>query len=797
MKKKQRVLTVVLILVLAAALIAGIIGGTLMFFNRQDPSSGESGGSDPGGVETPAGPVAAYPLAPLNAVGFGELTAAMQPSGVLFTGTETVSVTSSALMETAAGEVASSSSFLLLNGFSQKMTDVSHLLLYIKLPAANTVTVTAHTYDSYTGSIHEMSLAPDMAYQVMALGADHWEEARTAAAGSAQNYGGGMVFDGAFEGYVKIEIAGMCDEDENFAILPEIDFLCGLSFRFEKIGGSYGSVEILPYFVTDDGGGQPALTEGWTLPEEADGVLQVSPVADVSLNHSAGEAISAQLVSPLDSAGGAQGIQMNPGGLTQGGATGGYIRDSANTQWKFSAGLRLSELSLKDTEGIVFYVKTNAANRIVFTMDLTIPEDAARWRSRFAPVMQMKVGAAYQYLPEGEETWREATAVVGMDANQTWSAAIQFDAAFEGYVKIPYSSLAHDSGTFTMDPDIDCATQMTFHVDSIGGEYGSLTVGPVFTVRKDGFRQLSVVESPEEEPAAQGTPTGVMPEDTQEKIAYILDQSRQGNVEGHYYMIGDSTRYLIGSPTFRLVRDVFTNEYNMTCVRQSMGGLKTEHWSGHTPNLQPEWCPTVDWLIDIIPGTGEYCIVDISLGINDTPDHTAQEIADLLLEGIRKLKEAKPDVAVVYTTPNRIQPSSSEDKLREAATLLAQAEPSVWIIDVLDGAMDQYYEDYFADEVHPNRDGYRAIAGYMLSCYLEDYAYEPIIAADYSAVEAAIAKIPSDFSGYTSASIRAVNSAKNAVVWGLDIRRQDEVDAWAAAIESAVAALEKETGMDS
>ena len=148
---------------------------------------------------------------------------------------------------------------------------------------------------------------------------------------------------------------------------------------------------------------------------------------------------------------------MAPGDLTQSGVTGGYIRDSSNTQWKFYAALQLNELSLGNTEGIVFYVKTDSANRIVFTMDLTIPEDAARWRSSFAPIMQMKVGAEYQYMPEGEETWRESTAVVGMDGNQTWFAAIQFESAFEGYVKIPYSSLVHDSGTFTMDPNIDCA----------------------------------------------------------------------------------------------------------------------------------------------------------------------------------------------------------------------------------------------------------------------------------------------------------------------------------------------------
>ena len=58
-------------------------------------------------------------------------------------------------------------------------------------------------------------------------------------------------------------------------------------------------------------------------------------------------------------------------------------------------------------------------------------------------------------------------------------------------------------------------------------------------------------------------------------------------------------------------------------------------------------------------------------------------------------------------------------------------------------------------------------------------------------VEEALAKIPADLSKYTSQSIKAVNSAKNAVVWGRDSRQQDAVDAWADAIESDVAALEE------
>ncbi len=66
-------------------------------------------------------------------------------------------------------------------------------------------------------------------------------------------------------------------------------------------------------------------------------------------------------------------------------------------------------------------------------------------------------------------------------------------------------------------------------------------------------------------------------------------------------------------------------------------------------------------------------------------------------------------------------------------------------------------------------------------------------AADYSAVEAAKAKIPADMSTalYTAASVKAVNDAVAAVVEGYDITKQAEVDAFAAAIEEAVAKLVK------
>lgn len=61
--------------------------------------------------------------------------------------------------------------------------------------------------------------------------------------------------------------------------------------------------------------------------------------------------------------------------------------------------------------------------------------------------------------------------------------------------------------------------------------------------------------------------------------------------------------------------------------------------------------------------------------------------------------------------------------------------------------------------------------------------------ANYSKVNDAIAAIPADLSIYTDETAKAVNDAKDAVVTGLNVNHQDEVDAMAQAINDAVGKL--------
>ena len=63
------------------------------------------------------------------------------------------------------------------------------------------------------------------------------------------------------------------------------------------------------------------------------------------------------------------------------------------------------------------------------------------------------------------------------------------------------------------------------------------------------------------------------------------------------------------------------------------------------------------------------------------------------------------------------------------------------------------------------------------------------ISADYSAVDAALVKIPADLTAYTDESVTALNNAKANVVRGKALANQSEVDAMAKAIEDAIKAL--------
>lgn len=64
-----------------------------------------------------------------------------------------------------------------------------------------------------------------------------------------------------------------------------------------------------------------------------------------------------------------------------------------------------------------------------------------------------------------------------------------------------------------------------------------------------------------------------------------------------------------------------------------------------------------------------------------------------------------------------------------------------------------------------------------------------LLGADYTEVDAALAKVPEDLSIYTEESVEALNAAKEAIVWDLDDSRQEEVDQFAENLKAALEGL--------
>lgn len=1085
-----------------------------------------------------------YPLLPMSVAAAGGLSVGLESSDRLFARSGVAVVSADTPVINSAENIASSASRLIVNGFSQKMNGVSHILVYIRLGSANTVTLAAEMLDDYykSAGVPNLVLKSGAPYEVLGVGARKWNTAYTVKAGNSYAMDGGLKFDSAFEGYVKIPLTSLKEETNNIAVLPEIDYITGINFRFLGVGGEYGKVEILPYLVVKNGGSEIRISDDYKEPQSGNTAAVVTPVTEVTRNRNSWATVRGTEVTPLDFTR-AFGIKMSPvsgecteaanGNTADGKVYTGFIgnkipavgsqgivfyikTDAANTvvpkfdisfpddtarwskswapilslgvgseygimpltggEWKIctavsgkpgnntyfggieldgafegyikipysslandsgflfdssldaydrftfnfrgiggrygepvvgpvfflntdgTAGLKLNEgepvkvtpltggnwrnfgltentydktvdltdekgmimqssggyefegasmasskllssyyvpngAELSNSEGFMVYMKLEKGNSFMPVIDIKVPSDKSRWNRSYAPALLLKVGATYQYLPKDGDKWRYGTARTGKQGDGTYWGTVNFADGFEGYVLLPYSSLVNDSG-FKFDASLDSLTNFTFRIKGIGGKYGeNITVGPLFKVNKnsdsakieiykddtpestvrtrlcpidgkysvsggvslkeitplkpvklkaysltsgvpvqsvtmklkaenskaengDGLMlwasvpeksTLSVKLSATKEVAASGGravkllekdgaewntvsvsaygtvyfekafegwvkipyntftsvpdgdiseitavllrhaklssavlgavslykndsnsadieyPSEYLPENPKERIDYILERSRKGIADANYFMVGDSTRHQLGSPVFRLVRDTFVNEYNVNCYLQALTGLKTEYWCGRSPELQPG-NPTVEELIEKIPGTGYNCIVDISLGINDS-DKTADEMAGYLYEGINKIRAAKPDVTVIYTSPNRLNSKDRDPNVEQCAKIISQ-DSKIYFIDVHGGVMDDTYFGYYSDAIHPNINGYRAIAAYIKSCLFKGYTYEKISSGTLKSSTVILpsdAKINDNYSYRSLSAGNVVSSSKTNV----------------------------------
>lgn len=125
------------------------------------------------------------------------------------------------------------------------------------------------------------------------------------------------------------------------------------------------------------------------------------------------------------------------------------------------------------SDGIIFYLKTDAANRILPIFPVSDPIITG-----YDPDESLSVGATFSYKRLGDSVWTSARVSERGAGIEGLFGLIRFDSAFEGFIKIPYRSLSND--TIGKPDEQNQFKRMVVKFKGIGGKYGNAVAGPVY-----------------------------------------------------------------------------------------------------------------------------------------------------------------------------------------------------------------------------------------------------------------------------------------------------------------------------
>ena len=275
-----------------------------------------------------------------------------------------------------------------------------------------------------------------------------------------------ISFSEQFEGYIKIPVASMVSIDN---VAMNYNYLGFMGIRFEGIGGDYGSVIAGPFFVTTDDSTSTKIV----VPEEyRPKPINVKPIILTGFNNH--WAFDASFVMPY-------GISSitNLSGIKLSGNTNGEqdLMGKGYASFLYVNSSETHDLpdGFTQSGSIIMYVKTDSLNEIVLMT-----------RTNNGTLTKLKADGSYEYAKLGDESWTSAV------INE--NGIIPFESAFEGFIKIPASSIiGYDSGANMV---FDNLTYFDVRVGGIGGKFGDVTVGPFFVTTEDSASTKLIV--PEE-----------------------------------------------------------------------------------------------------------------------------------------------------------------------------------------------------------------------------------------------------------------------------------------------------------
>ena len=333
-----------------------------------------------------------------------------------------------------------------------------NFIIYVKTDAANKMTFTAKT-ECPSQWFTSGKISANGSYTYLETDSDKWENATA-------DENGVISFESAFDGYVRIPVSSLIGMD---GVPMEFTYLAFIDIRFGGIGGKFGTVTVGPFFVTTDDSTSTKIV----VPEEyRPRPINVKPIILTGFNNH--WAFDASFAMPY-------GISSitNLSGIKLSGNTNGEqdLMGKGYTGFLYVNNSETHELPDGFTQNgsIIMYVKTDSLNEIVLMT-----------RTNNGTLTKLKANGSYEYAKLGDESWNSTV------INE--NGIIPFESAFEGFIKIPASSIiGYDSGANMV---FDNLTYFDVRVGGIGGKFGDVTVGPFFVTTEDSASTKLIV--PEE-----------------------------------------------------------------------------------------------------------------------------------------------------------------------------------------------------------------------------------------------------------------------------------------------------------
>lgn len=190
-----------------------------------------------------------------------------------------------------------------------------------------------------------------------------------------------------------------------------------------------------------------------------------------------------------------------------------------------------------------------------------------------------------------------------------------------------------------------------------------------------------------------------------EQISNVFYNAKLGS-GFQYVVVGDSTRdNLFNEAPYYY--GVVCPQVNMSYVNQALSGIKMSEYIAGTRTV------SVATTIAAITGTGDKCLIEFSMGINDSGLETQAALVDLIKDSINAILASKPDTSIVLCQP--VRGAGQRQNLHDAYAQVA-AETGYPIIDVDDATIPVHGDpEYYTDDTHPNKYGTMRVINYIFN----------------------------------------------------------------------------------